>query len=205
MGGGGSCVKLCKRRYHIDADVASVWRSSGPQGVTGTLPCPQPIWARIAAGSLVVVTNTRDDNDHISAHIRCVAVYPPTGWGVWQQGYPTSYLPESTVVIPYRRRHRLCETGACARVPMTVLGVDPAPSALRFGAAPARSCGPACAIPSRYGVDWPRHRLPRHEEQRRSRSWLPLDHPAEAGAGRGAARWTFGHLHAPRRSEQTAT
>ena len=83
----------------------------------------------------VVVTNTREIyNDHISAHImslllafaRGLQVYiPQQVAGVWQQGYPTIYLPEATAVIVGVGGIGGETARLCAEFGMTVLGVDP--------------------------------------------------------------------------------
>ena len=83
----------------------------------------------------VVVTNTREIyNDHISAHImslllafaRGLQVYiPQQVAGVWQQGYPTIYLPEATVAIVGVGGIGGETARLCSEFGMTVLGVDP--------------------------------------------------------------------------------
>ena len=102
--------------------------------------CPQAgpragYYHRSLIDSDVVVTNTREIyNDHISAHImslllafaRGLQVYiPQQVAGLWQQGYPTTYLPEATAVIVGVGGIGSETARLCAEFGMTVLGVDP--------------------------------------------------------------------------------
>ena len=104
------------------------------------IACPQAgpragYYHRSLIESDVVVTNTREIyNDHISAHImslllgfaRGLQVYiPQQVAGVWQQGYPTIYLPEATAVVVGVGGIGGETARLCAEFGMTVLAVDP--------------------------------------------------------------------------------
>ena len=101
------------------------------------IACPQAgpragYYTQELIDSEVVVTNTREIyNDHISAHImafllafaRGFQVYiPQQVEGVWRQGYPTSYLPEATVVVVGVGGIGGETARLCSEFGMTVLG-----------------------------------------------------------------------------------
>ena len=179
--------------------------------------CPQAgpragYYHQALINSEVVVTNTREIyNDHISAHImslllafaRGLQVYVPQQVaGVWQQGYPTIYLPEATAVIVGVGGIGGETARLCSEFGMTVLGVDPRLPAPTPGVAELHRPDRLLEVPTQgrlRGGDRagdagnPGHvrpgAVPGHEEQRVLHQHRPGSHgnPGRPG-GRAAGR-----------------